>query len=135
VPELSEYQALLERKKAERATREQEQRRAVIPRALDIAHKAQQVVDHPAWQWYLDRVDQRITQIEAARLTKIESMVHGTAMGHELELLKIELNTMEAEAAGLRYAQSLIAEAVKLGHDIVAETGVNGQAAAASNAG
>ena len=48
-------------------------------------------------------------------------MIFGTAMGHELELLKIELNTMDAEIAGLRYALSLTSSAVAMGQQIAGE--------------
>ena len=44
-------------------------------------------------------------------------------MGHELELVKIELNVMDAEIAGLRYAAGLIPDAIETGGIIRAAAG------------
>ena len=118
MPDLAEYQELLLRKKAEKAVHVHEQRTLIIPRALDISHKAQQVVDSPGWQWYADAIESRVAEVAGKRAAKSEEMVHGVAMGHELELLKIELNVMDAEVAGLKYAQSLIARAVEIGQEV-----------------
>jgi hypothetical protein len=48
-------------------------------------------------------------------------MVTGSEMGHDLELLKINLNAMDAEIAGLQYAADLIPKAIKHGQDIAGE--------------
>lgn len=133
MPELSDYQQLLQRRNAEKARHIHEQRTQVMPRVADIAYKAQTVVDHPGWQFYLDALETRIKGIEKRRVATAERMVTGTEMGKELELLKINLNAMDAEMAGLRFAQTLIPEAIKSGNDVIA--GVNSQAAAGSIAG
>lgn len=130
MPELTEYQALLARKSAEAAKHVHEQRTQLAPRLKDIAFKAQTVVDHPGWQFYADTLETRIKEIEAKRLATAERMVTGNEMGKELELLKINLNSMDAEMAGLRFAQTLIPSAIEQGQRVIA--GVNGQAAAAS---
>jgi len=128
MPELIEYQQLLERRAAEKAKHAHEQRAQVVPKVRDVAFKAQTVVDHPGWQFYLDSLETRIKEIEKRRIATAERMVSGTEMGKELELLKINLNAMDAEMAGLRFAQTLIPQAIEQGQQIV--TGVNSQAAA-----
>jgi len=133
MPELAEYQQLLARRAAEKAKHVHEQRTQVIPKLRDVAFKAQTVVDHPGWQFYLDSLETRIKEIEKRRIATAERMVSGTEMGKELELLKINLNAMDAEMAGLRFAQTLIPQAIEQGNSVI--TGVNGQAAAASIAG
>ena len=130
MPELIEYQQLLARRAAEKAKHVHEQRAQVVPKVRDVAFKAQTVVDHPGWQFYLDSLETRIKEIEKRRIATAERMVSGTEMGKELELLKINLNAMDAEMAGLRFAQTLIPQAIEQGQQIV--TGVNSQAAAGS---
>ena len=117
---------------AEKRKREEKQREhmAALPRMRDVSVKAQQVLDHPAWQWYADKLSERIAEIEARRAQTTHKMIFGAEMGHELELLKIVLNVMDAEVAGLRYAATLTSEAVAMGQQIAGE--INTQAAAAT---
>ena len=131
MPELSDYQALLARQDAQKKTEHVHELRTLLPRVTEITHKAQSVVDHPGWHLYLDKLETHIQDIERRRVTTTQSMVHGTAMGHELELLKIELNVMDAEIRGLRYAASLAPQMIDLGNQIA--TGV-GRSAAGSSA-
>ena len=130
MPELSDYQALLARQAAKVQAVNVAELRTFLPRMTEITHKAQSVVDHPGWQLYLDKLETHIQDIERRRVTTTQSMVHGTAMGHELELLKIELNVMDAEIRGLRYAASLAPQMIDLGNQIA--TGVERSAAGSS---
>ena len=132
MPELTDWIMYQDKVKEEAAKHVHEQRTTLLPRIKEIAYKSQTVVDHPGWQFFLDAIETRVKEIEGKRQATTQKMIFGTAMGHELELLKIELNVMDAEVAGLRYAASLIPEAVEVGHKIA---GVTGQAAAASIAG
>jgi hypothetical protein len=113
-----QYLANEELKKREAKKKEQA---AVIPRLREVSTKAQMVLDHPGWQHFADLIESRIKEIESRRYTTTNKMIFGTAMGHELELLKIELNVMDAEIAGLRYAASLMPEAVQIGQQIAGE--------------
>ena len=133
MPELGDFSALLARREAAAVKVQREQRAAILPRITDIAYKAQTVVDHPGWQFYLDSLETRVQAIKAKRDQTAERMVTGTEMGQALELLKINLNAMDAEMAGLKFAMTLIPEAVTLGHKIAVEMAVemNGQADAA----
>lgn len=133
MPELTDFHAMLERRKAEQAKHVHEQRTQLVPRVKEIAFKAQTVVDHPGYQWFLDMLETRIKEVEQLLDGKKERMWHGSEMGQDLERLKIELNAMDAEVRALRYAQSLIPQAIEQGNRIV--TGVNTRAAAESIAG
>ena len=124
MPERTEYLTMMAMREAKQQTQHVYTLRAEMPRLMDVTTKAQMVLDHPGWQQYADGIESRVTAIEKARTAKTHTMIFGKAMGHDLELLKIELNTMDAEIAGLRYALSLIPEAI--------DAGVNARAAAAS---
>jgi len=118
MPDLKEYIDLLERRnqsEKEHVRHVFEQR---MPQIMDITHKAQMVLDHPGWQMYADKIESRIKEIQGKRDATAERMVTGNEMGHDLELLKINLNAMDAEIAGLRYAASLIPQALEIGRDI-----------------
>jgi hypothetical protein len=130
MPELTEYQALLAKRKAETVEHVHEQRTHLVPRVREITHKAQMVVDHPGYQWFLDMLETRIKEVDVVLSAKRERMWHGAEMGQDLERLKIELNAMDAEVRALKYAQSLIPTAIETGNKVIA--GVNSQAAAGS---
>lgn len=133
MPSLAEYDALMQLRKENQERERQKQAAALLPRVREVAHKAQTVVDHPGWQWFLDSLETRIKEVEKVRASHVERMIFGKELGQDLERLKIELNTMDAEIKALQYAQSLVTGAIDEGNRIV--TGVNGQAAAASIAG
>ncbi len=121
MPDITDYLKLVARKDTEQAKHVHEQRAPIMPRIMDVTTKAQQVVDHPGWQFFLDKIAQRVTEVEAARATKMHRMVFGAAMGHDLELLKIELNTIDAEIRALKYAVNLVPEVLKVGQEIAGE--------------
>lgn len=122
MPEITDWHSYLAKQEAKKRAEQERQKLAVAPVVRDQAHKAQQVVDHPAWQWFLDQLEGRIKAVESRRTTTMNKMVFGTAMGHELELLKIELNAMDAEIAGLRYAADLAPKTVELGQQYAGES-------------
>lgn len=130
MPDIKEYQALLKRSGDLKAFEVRNQQAAILPRIVELTHKSQTVVDHPGWQFYLDSLETRIKAVESRRTVTTNKMVFGTAMGHELELLKIELNVMDAEINALRFAADLIPTAIAEGRKAVA--GVNTVAAAPS---
>ncbi len=132
MPEISDYLKLVARKDTEQACHIHEQRAPIMPRIMDVTTKAQQVVDHPGWQFFLDKIAERVTAVEAIRTTKLQQMIFGTAMGHDLELCKIELNTMDAEIRALKYAADLVPQVLKVGQEIAGE---HRQVAAGSIAG
>ena len=108
MPKYRDYLELQER------TRPIEPKRVeVLPRLADLTHKAQTVVDHSGWQLLLDGIESRIRTIETKRLQTINRMITGTELGHDLELLKINVSVMDAEIAGLKYASSLIPEVLQ----------------------
>ena len=131
MPELKDYQALIaQRKFTQRPVNVMTLRE---PRLADVTHKAQTVIDHPGWQYFLDALESRVKTLSTERDAIARRMVSGDELGQELERLKIRLNRIDAEMTGLRYAASLIPQAVEFGQQIA--SGVTGQAAAASIAG
>ena len=121
MPEITDYLKLVARKDSEQAKHIHEQRAPIMPKIMDVTMKAQQVVDHPGWQFFLDKIAERVTAVEVTRTTKLHQMIFGTAMGHDLELCKIELNTMDAEIRALKYAADLVPQVIKVGQDIVSQ--------------
>ncbi len=112
MPNLNDYMNIMDRRtRMEMAALKQSQDQQ-LPRLALITHKAQTVLDHPGWQMFADKLATRIKEVEARRAATAQRMVTGTEMGHDLELLKINLNAMDAEIAGLQYAASLIPEAI-----------------------
>lgn len=121
VPDHSDWVAYLAREEVRKRQQREKQRASIIPQLRDVAQKAQQVMDHPGWQWYADKIAERVQQVEQMRQQTTQTMVFSTAMGHELELLKIQLNTLDAEMRGLTYAVTLIPQAVKVGQQIAGD--------------
>lgn len=97
------------------------------PRLAEVTHKAQTVIDHPGWQYFMDAVESRVQTLSAERDTIARRMVSGDELGQELERMKIKLNRIEAEMSGLRFAATLIPQAVAFGQQVVA--GANGSVA------
>lgn len=134
MPLLEDYRGMMERNKmAEEAKQVQERRATLIPRLTDITHKAQTVVDHLGWQFFLDSLESRVQIIESERARLMTAMIAGPSLGQDLERQKVALNKCDAELVGLRFAATLIPQAVELGHKIAGESAR--QAAAASIAG
>ena len=94
------------------------------PRLMDVVYKAETVVQHPGWQYFLDAVESRVATLSFERDNIARRMVSGDEMGADLERMKIKLNRLEAEKSGLRYAATLISQAVDFGQQVVA--GANG---------
>lgn len=130
MPSLAEFDALMQLRKENQERERRKQVAALVPRVREVAHKAQTVVDHPGWQWYLDSLETRIKEVEQSRASHVERMIFGKELGQDLERLKIELNTMDAEIKALQFAQGLVTGAIAEGNKIV--SGVNSQAAAGS---
>ena len=103
------------------------------PRLMDVVYKAETVVQHPGWQYFLDAVEYRVKTQSNERDVIARRMVSGDELGQELERMKIKLNRLEAELSGLRYAATLIPQAVEFGQKVA--TGVGTQVAAGSVAG
>ena len=127
MPEITDYLKLLARKNGEQARHVHEQRTQIMPAVLDVTHKAQMVVDHPGWQFFLDKIEERIKDIEGQRGRHMNNMIFGPAMGQDLERMKIELNVMDAEIRALRYAADLVPQVIKVGQEMA---GAHSQAAA-----
>ena len=87
-------------------------------RLSEITHKAQTVVDHPGWQFFLDTLESRVQHLTAEHKGLVRQMITSPALGQDLERMKIKLNKIDAELAGLRYAASVIPQAVELGHKV-----------------
>ena len=118
MPDIKEYIALDQRRENEEKDQKIHELRTKLHPIDDITHKAKTVLDHAGWQMFADALETRVQDIEKKRAVKTRQMIFGTEMGHELELLKIELNTMDAEIAGLKYAAGLIPEAIQTGVDL-----------------
>lgn len=119
MPDFKDFVVLTQRLQGEAKAAHIHELRTQLPRIADITHKAQSVFDHAGWQLFADRIESRVQEIEKLRTAKTHAMIFGKAMGHDLELLKIELNTMDAEIAGLRYAAGLIPEAIQAGAELL----------------
>lgn len=121
MPLYNDYRDLMQRSKTD-VDWHVEQRAQVMPRLKDITFKAQTVVDHPGWQWFLDALASRVHEIETQRTHVATAMIMGPALGQDLERQKITLNKCDSELAGLKYAASLIPQAVELGQKIAGES-------------
>ena len=124
-----DYRELMATKKPEKVVNGQHAP-AGWPRLMDTVYKAETVIQHPGWQYFLDAVESRVKTLSAERDTIARRMVSGDEMGADLERMKIKLNRLEAEMAGLRYAATLIPQAVEFGSKVA--TGVGTQVAAGS---
>lgn len=135
MPEFTEYQTLLLRRAQEDFAKKQNMQHLLVPKFREVTHKAQTVVDHPGWQWFLDSLETRKQEVLASKQTHTERMLFGPAMGQDLERLKIELNTMDAEIRAIEYAQGLVPQAITQGQEIISgvTTGVNTQVAAGAS--
>ena len=136
MPLYNDFRDLMQRSKADEVKHIHEQRAQVIPRLKDITYKAQTIVDHPGWQFFLDSLASRVHDIETERQRIASAMILGPSLGQDLERQKLALNKCDRELAGLRYAATLIPQAVDLGQK-VAQTiaGESSRAAAGSIAG
>jgi hypothetical protein len=121
MPDIKDWHAHIALEESKKREAKQREQMAVVPRMREVSTKAQMVLDHPGWQHFADLIETRIQEIDVRRAATTKKMIFGTAMGHELELLKIELNVMDAEIAGLRYAASLMPDAVVIGQQIAGE--------------
>ena len=121
--ERTDYLKLMQRRADDQKAQHVHSLRTEMPRILDMTHKAQMVIDHPGWQQYADQLTSSVAEIRAKRVATAERMVTGTEMGHDLELLKINLNAMDAEMAGLQYALSLIPDTIQAGASLRAAAG------------
>lgn len=128
MPDLRDYHDLMQRQ----AIRAAKGIRAVPRETLTmLTHKAQTVVDHPGWQYFLDALQSRVEILQRNRASIITSMTDSPAMGPALEALKVQLKVVDGELAGLRYAATLIPNAVTIGQHIAADlSGVTPRAAA-----
>ena len=123
MPEYSDWHAYLAKQEQKKRAEQERAKLAAAPVVREHATQAQRVLNHPAWQWFTERLAARVAAVEARRKQTTHTMVFGTEMGHELELLKIQLNTMDAEIRALTYAQTLCANAVEMGNELL--TGEN----------
>ena len=130
MPNLQDYAAFIKRTGDESTRPAHAQRAQIIPRALDVTQKAQSVVDHPGWQFFLDKIAERVADVERQRASHMHTMIFGPAMGQDLERMKIEMNTMDAELRALKYATDLVPHVLTVGHEFV--TGVVSRVAAGS---
>lgn len=130
MPEITDYLKLLEKRKRDEAEAETQRLKSIIPRIRDIAERASTIVGHPGWQWYLDSIQTRVKEVEKLREGHVNRMIFGKELGQDLERLKIELNTMDAEIKALKYAQDIVPQAIEQGQRVT--SGVNSQAAAGS---
>ncbi len=126
MPNIADYHAYVAKHDRD-ARHVHEQRTQIMPAVLTVTQKAQTVVDHPGWQFFLDKIAERVKAVEAMRATKLHQMIFGTAMGHDLELCKVELNAMDAEIRALKYAADLVPQVIQVGQEIA---GAHSQVAA-----
>ncbi len=126
MPEFRDYQALMA-KRDPKPTNVMTLRGSPL---ADVVYKAETVIQHPGWQYFIDAVESRVKTLSIERDAIARRMVSGDEMGADLERMKIKLNRLEAEMGGLRYAATLIPQAVDLGQKIA--TGVGTRAAAES---
>ena len=121
MPEYSDWHAYLAKQEQKKRAEAERAKLAAAPVVKDNAYKARQVLDHPAWQWFAQAIDDRVTHVERTRAMQTNEMIYGSCLGQDLERLKITLNVMDAEIAGLQYALSLCPKAVEMGNDITGE--------------
>ncbi len=92
------------------------------PEALgDLTTKSRSVVAHPGWQLFLDRLASRQDALTKSRDALQRDMMHGPALGHELDLLKLSIQVIEGEIAGLEFAASIIPSMLEAGEQMIKE--------------
>ena len=126
MPDFKDYYSLMERRQRMEEAPLKPQHIHLLrdaPRLADVTLKAQTVVDHPGWQYFLDAVESRVKTLRDERDVIARRMVSGDELGQDLERMKIKLNRIEAEMGGLRYAATLIPQAVEFGQKIAVEAG------------
>ena len=110
---IDEYRAY---KLANPSRSEQEwQRQTQIRQA--VAEQAQIVVDHPAWQLFLNHLQAIVNDLTSKRDAKQALILRGPDIGDGLTVLKLELRDLEAERRGVALAMDLIPELIRRGQD------------------
>jgi hypothetical protein len=117
VPNLGEYRDLLKRRDPLPPTSHPFQQRSAL---IEPTHKAQTVVDHPGWQWFLDQIETKVQTLERERQMYVDRLT-GDEQGQPLDHWKMRFREVSGTIAGLRYAATLIPNAVTLGQTIAGE--------------
>ena len=85
-----------------------------------VADQAQIVVDHPAWQLFLNHLQAIVNDLTSKRDAKQAQLLRGSEVNEALTVLKLELRELEAERRGVALAMDLIPELIRRGHEQVA---------------
>ena len=80
-----------------------------------VASQAQQVVDHPAWQLFLNHLQAVLDNLSSRRDAIQAQIVTGNEVGEMLIVLKMQLREVVAEQRGVTMAMELIPELIKRG--------------------
>ena len=92
------------------------------PEALgDLTTKARTIVASPAWQMFLDRLASKQALLRQAKERLQNDMVNGPAMGHELDLLKLSIQALQGEEAGLQFAMEIVPAMLEAGEQMLKE--------------
>ena len=86
---------------------------------IEVGRKAQMVVDHPAWQSYIEHLEAMRDEVKRKRDSIVTEIVEGDKLGEELAKLKLQCDSLKGELAGLSKAIDLIPELLKRATDAV----------------
>lgn len=82
-----------------------------------VAEQCQIVVDHPAWQLFLNHLQAVVNDLTTKLDDKQGHILRGKEVGEMLTVLKMECLELEAERRGLKLAMEVIPTLIKRGQD------------------
>ena len=97
-------------------------REAIRPeRIADLTAKSQMVVAHPGWQLFLDRLASKQDLLAKQRQGLERELVDGDALGRDLERLKLKIQVIKGEEAGLTFAAGIVPAMLEAGERMLKE--------------
>lgn len=92
------------------------------PEAIgDLTTKSRMVIAHPGWQLFLDRLATRQDLLAKQRNVLQGEMVDGDALGPDLERIKLKIQIIKGEEAGLTFAAEIVPAMLEAGERMLRE--------------
>lgn len=109
MPNFNDVQDYIKRQRADAFDARRSQLRSVA----SVGRYAQMVLDHPAWQSYVDHVGALRDAAEQERADIVKEMSDGNDFGDKLSALKLQLKEVTGRLTGYTQALELIPELIK----------------------
>ena len=87
----------------------------------DLTTKSRTIVASPAWQMFLDRLASRQDLLRKQRNVLQGEMIDGDALGPDLERLKLKIQAIKGEEAGLDFASEIVPAMLEAGERMLKE--------------